>query len=678
MSQTRQLAAIMFTDIVGYTALMGENEQQAWELLKKNRSIQKPLIAKFHGKWLKEIGDGVLASFKSVSDAVYCAAAIQKKCVQHPDLNLRIGIHLGEVVFDDNDVFGDGVNIAARLEPMAPPGEILVSGSVYKNLLNKPEIQTSYIGEEQLKNVREPVKIYRVSVENIESGEIDITSNVASVEESQLHFLPKFAYASVAIVLIGLISYLLYSNFKVQPTQIEPPAVELDKSVVVLPFADMSASQDQGHFSDGIMDEIINHLVKIRDMKVISRTTAMNYKQSSKSAKEIAAELGVATVLEGSVKKEGDQVRITVQLIEGTSDTHLFSESYDRQLTSIFQVQSEVAQLVAKALEAQISPEVRLRIEQIPTHNTRAYELYLKGQEQISLFWKTFDASFINKGVEYYKQSITLDPEFSNAYAGLGKAYWHLTHFSPDYDPLQWELSKENLYKAIELDPGNGWAYAELAVVQHNWDWDQKAAYRSFQKALELSPADPQIHNHLRVFYGRIKDCDGIEKESRIIASLRNVDYKPELDIDLLICRGDLAAISRLNPDNYWIEALLFQGKYEQAIKQLKDSTVINTNPFQLTQLGEAYALAGDTLNAIKVIEQLAEMSKTQYVQNCFIAPIHMALGEDKKAFQLLETGLKEREHTIHVLTRFYYSMFKMQDDPRFRSLMERSWVTKL
>ena len=167
-TQSRQLAAIMFTDIVGYTALMGEDEQKAFELLKKNRQVQRPIIEKYNGRWLKEIGDGVLASFSTVSDAVYCAATIQKTCENEPDLKLRIGIHLGEVVFEGNDVFGDGVNIASRLEPLAPIGGILVSESVQRNLSNKRGIETDFVREEQLKNVKEPVKIYSVQVEGAE------------------------------------------------------------------------------------------------------------------------------------------------------------------------------------------------------------------------------------------------------------------------------------------------------------------------------------------------------------------------------------------------------------------------------------------------------------------------------------------------------------------------------
>ncbi|GJM27476.1 MAG: hypothetical protein DHS20C17_01110 [Cyclobacteriaceae bacterium] len=677
MSQTRQLAAIMFTDIVGYTSLMGQNEQKAFELLKKNRQLQRPIIEHFNGRWLKEIGDGVLASFNSVIDAVHCAATIQKNCEEHPELKLRIGIHLGEVVFEGNDVFGDGVNIASRLEPLAPIGGILVSESVQNNLLNKSNVEIAYLGEEELKNVSKPVKVYQVKVEDTRPFKFDAELSVNIPGSTNRSNQQRIIWGAVTVVIALLLSYLLYSAFE-DRKQTETVSQNLDKSIVVLPFADMSVNQDQEYFSDGMMEEILNHLVKIEDIKVVSRTTAMKYKGTDKTTKEIAAELGVATVLEGSVRKDGDQVRITVQLIEGSTNMHLFSESYDRQLTSIFGVQSEVAELVAKVLQAQISPEVRLRIEGIPTHNTMAYELYLRGRRQYRLFWQNFDINLINIGIDYYNQAIALDPEFSSAYVGLGQAYWMLTHFSPDYDPNQWELSKANLYKAIELDPNNGWAYAELGVVQHNWDWDQQAALESFQKAVALSPADPEVHNHLRIFYAKIGECDKVESETRIRNVLQNQDYDPQQDLDLLVCRRDLEQIAELDADNFGFnkfDLLMFQGRYQELIKSVSDSNLAAGNIFPIPMVGEAYALSGDTLSAYKVLDSLKQLSMVRHVQISYFVPVHLALGNHETAFQLLEQALEQRELQLHILTRYFVSVFNIQDDPRFIDIIERSWI---
>ncbi len=223
---SRQLAAIMFTHIVGYTKLMGEDEEAAFELLEKNRLVQRPIIERFNGRWLKEIGDGVLASFSTVSEAVYCAKAIQEACLKEDHLKLRIGIHQGEVVFEGEDVFGDGVNIASRLEPLAPIGGILVSESVFRNIENKKGIDASFVKEETLKNVKHPVRIYEVRTGTIES----------------------------------------------------PATQQIEKSIAVLPFLNMSTDPEQAFFSDGISEEIINAIVQLPDLKVVGRTSSFSFK----------------------------------------------------------------------------------------------------------------------------------------------------------------------------------------------------------------------------------------------------------------------------------------------------------------------------------------------------------------------------------------------------------------
>jgi len=327
VSQSRQLAAIMFTDIVGYTKLMGEDEQKAFELLKKNRSVKRPLIEKFNGRWLKEIGDGVLASFSTVTDAVYCAATIQKTCENEPDLKLRIGIHLGEVVFEENDVFGDGVNIASRLEPLAPIGGILVSESVHRNLGNKKGIVSTFIREEQLKNVREPIRIYSVQVEDVEPLVIP-ESFVAPQEVSSKSWNPgKMAFAVAGVLVILLLSYFLYSNFSAQQQLADAPPEITDKSIAVLPFRNDSPDQENQYFCNGMMDEILNHLEKIGQLKVKSRTAVEPYRNSTLGFEAIAEELGVAFILEGAVRKNGDQFRLTAQLIDVQSGDHKWSNT---------------------------------------------------------------------------------------------------------------------------------------------------------------------------------------------------------------------------------------------------------------------------------------------------------------------------------------------------------------
>ena len=266
MSQSRRLAAIMFTDIVGYTTLMGEDERKTLDLLLKSRQLQRPTIEKFDGTWIKDIGDGVLASFHTATDAVLCAISIQQLCNSISDLKLRIGIHLGEMVFEDGDVFGDGVNIASRLQAAAPIGGIWISESVYKNVSNKKEIEARFVKEETLKNVKEPIRIFEV-ITNFDIG------------------IPGLSDQKVLTQIVS------------------------GKSIAVLPFINMSNDSEQDYFSDGMAEEILNSLSHLKDLKVAGRTSSFQFKGKNIDLREIGKTLGVATILEGSVRKQGDRLR---------------------------------------------------------------------------------------------------------------------------------------------------------------------------------------------------------------------------------------------------------------------------------------------------------------------------------------------------------------------------------
>src|SRR5678815_3485775 len=339
MAQSRQLAAIMFTDIVGYTALMGQDEQKAFELLRRNRQVQQPIIKQYNGIWIKELGDGILASFSTVTDAVFCATAIQHACNSTDDLKLRIGIHLGEVVFENNDVFGDGVNIASRLQALAPIGGIWVSEAVYNTIINKKNIEAKFVREEVLKNVKEPMRIYEVTIHNTTQVYADLTIGEKTVT--------KMAF---------------------------------QKSIAVLPFADMSATHDQEYLGDGLAEEILNSIVHLKDLKVAGRTSSFQFKGAKMDLREVGEKLGVSTVLEGSVRKQGNRLRVTAQLINVQDGFHIWSERYDREMDDIFAIQDEIALAITEQLKITLLEKDREKITKTATHNAEAYELYLKGR----------------------------------------------------------------------------------------------------------------------------------------------------------------------------------------------------------------------------------------------------------------------------------------------------------
>jgi len=529
MSQTRQLAAIMFTDIVGYTALMGKDSAKALELVRISKEIQKPIVEKNHGQWLKEMGDGALVKFGTALDAVNCAIEIQELARAKLDGKLRIGIHSGDITIENNDVYGDGVNVASRLESIADPGGIYISESIEKAIRGQSDIQAKYLGESRLKNVDYGVRTYAVQGVGMPIPEVKEDKQLsghlwAEVQRrgviqagatyvvlslllilllpyaNSLVNLPTWSSTALLGILIagfpaalylawnyerspegfvkttsqqswqnplspsqrkpftgtfiiaGLVLVLafmfFYPRFQSSGQESETPESVLesrviDKSIVVLPFTNISSDPEQEYFSDGMMEEILNHLVKIKDLKVISRTTAMQYKGTTKSVHEITQELNVATALEGSVRKDGDQVRITVQLIEGETDMHLWSETYDRKLINVLEVQSNVAQQIAQLLKAEISPETISRIESRPTSDPEAYNLYLMAEQVLN--------TNVDLAIDLYEKAIQKDPEFATAYARLGSVKRGLD-YNPD--PMKAvQIARPYYERALQIDP---------------------------------------------------------------------------------------------------------------------------------------------------------------------------------------------------------------------------------
>jgi class 3 adenylate cyclase/TolB-like protein len=507
MGKIRKLAAIMFTDIVGYTAIMGDNETIAYQLLKKNRRIQKPIIEKHNGKWLKEMGDGVLTSFQTISDAVLCAIEIQRACLKETDLKLRIGIHQGEVIVEDGDVFGDGVNIASRLEPLAPSGGIYVSETVFRNIQNKDGIKAAFVKEETLKNVSYPVKIYEVSVENSESQEnntstpYELSNNPPGKSNKKI-----VLFGSITLIILSL-SYLVYIWTTDDP--VKKPVAKSDNknlSIAVLPFKNWSGDTSLEPFCDGMTDAVISRLTKLKGIhKVISMTSVMSYKQTQKTTPVIAEELDVTHILEANFQKYGDQVKITLQLIDGPSDNHFWSSEYSGEWgIGIFEIQAAVAENVAENMGAQITESEIKSLQTIPTNNEEAYNMFLQAEYQRH---KYTEASFKN-AIPLYEKVIQLDSSFIEAYLGLA-SIWNFSGYVWGIFSEQeaWQNAKSLLHKALEIDSANQSVQSELiqGIFYYEWDFILAEKYSlnriinedyllktgQFNKALET------IHNNI-------------------------------------------------------------------------------------------------------------------------------------------------------------------------------------
>ncbi len=339
MSQ-RRLAAIMFTDIVGYTSLMGRDENRAFEVLKINREIHNTCIKRFEGTLIKEMGDGILASFASAYNAVKCAIEIMDE-VKSENIKLRIGIHEGEVVFEGSDVLGDGVNIASRLEELAPDGSIYISEAVYRNIKNKTVIKVEFIEEQNLKNVAEPVKIYKIIFSDLEKKPT-IKSTIHKQNKIP-NKLPYFIGGGILFFIVAI--YFVYIYLPKQPD----PSVKhnIETSIAILPFKNLSEDKGNQYFCDGVMEEILNHLSSIKDLRVASRTSMEKYRETTLQANQIGLELNVDYLLETSVFKSENRIRVITQLIDTKTDDHIWSQQYNRELKDVFAVMSEISLEVA-------------------------------------------------------------------------------------------------------------------------------------------------------------------------------------------------------------------------------------------------------------------------------------------------------------------------------------------
>ena len=483
MTQSRQLAAIMFTDIAGYTALMEQDEQKAFELLKKNRDLQKSCIEKYRGRWIKEMGDGVLASFSTVTDAVMCAGAIQKASEGIEGLKLRIGIHLGEVVFENNDVFGDGVNIASRLQALAPVGGIFVSEAIYKNVINKKEITSEFIREEILKNVDASVKIYEVKVESFPDIQKEEASDLKKGDG-----IPQVKKKKTVFVIGGLIVVVLlatYFSFFKQKQVAEPAQpTSTEKSIAVLPFVNMSNDPEQEYFSDGLSEELINMFTKIPGLKVIGRTSSFAYKGKNEDLRTIGQKLGVDYLLEGSVRKSGDKIRITAQLIKAKDGTHLWSETYDKVLDNIFEVQDQISASVTNALRMTIFDKDKTTRQ--TNINPEAYNDFLKGK---FYYEEVEDTTSNDKAMACFKEAIKKDSTFSLPLTYLSMVYLRKSERTND---KRFNEAKLVAIKAFELDSTSGIAAMNVAEFM-DYEYDFQGAYQKIELGLKLDPENSYV-----------------------------------------------------------------------------------------------------------------------------------------------------------------------------------------
>ena len=509
MRGNRRLAAIMFTDIVGYTAIMQESEKTAATIRTHYRKAIELEHETWNGEVIQYFGDGSLSLFESAVEAVHCAIAIQKELRQDPVVPLRIGIHVGDIVFEAEEIYGDGVNLASRVESLGIPGNILLSERVNRELHNQNEIYTQSLGHFEFKNVKMPVEVFAICNTGIK---VPVRS------------------------------------------ELKGKLAQQKKSIAVLPFVNMSSDPENEYFSDGISEEILNALVNVEGLQVIARTSSFAFKGKNIDIREIGRQLGAAHVLEGSVRKAGNRVRITAQLINSTDGYHFFSETYDRDLEDIFAIQDEIAQKITNRLREHLSENQHQQsLVQAPTQNMEAYTSYLKGKYHYN-HWET---KGIQKALEHFEQAIHLQPDFAEPYAFLAVCYMVMGYSMQ----ISWAeaVEKCNFYatRATSLNPNLLEAYFAQANNKILFEWDWEEAERLVNKIKAMAPGRADVIMPCGMFYAVTGQ---IEKATE--------EFKRGLKIDPLSVYLNM----------YCGDAMAWNGKYEDAIQYFERALEITPN----------------------------------------------------------------------------------------------------
>ena len=635
----RRLAALMFTDMVGFTTLAQRDEELAMQLLDEQRGIIRPLLAKYQGREVDTIGDAFLVEFASSLGAVKCAVEIQSALKKTNEVRpeekrilIRIGIHLGDVIHRGKDVAGDAVNVASRIEPLAPPGGICVTAQVHASVVNKVEYEFLSLGTPELKNVATPIEVFLVS-----------------------------GYGQ------GM------------PTPAAVKIVLPKDRVAVLPFTNISRDPADEYFADGMTEEIISSVSKTKGLRVIARTSVMRYKGAMKAVADIGRELNVGSILEGSVRKAGDKIRISVQFVETSNEEPRWSQVYDRQISDVFAIQSEIAEKVAEALREHVLGGLPGREDGKATNSTEAYINYLRGRQ----FWNKRTEADLKKAIGFFEAALKIDENYAKAFTGLADSYAALALLEFMAPNEAYPKAREAVGRALSLDAHLADAHTSLGLIRFQYDWDWKGAEQEFKVALDINPSYAPAHHF---FADYLKAMGRFDEAITEIEKARDLD---PLSLAINTGVGHVFYLSRqydkaiqeykravdLDPGfmatHVWFgRPYLEKGMFAEAIAELETAVRLSgESTLALAMLGHGLASAGRENEAGQILEKLKERAKYEYVPSYWIAVIYNGFKDREQTFSWMWKAFEERSSWLvwsNVEPRFAW----LKDDPEFVTLI--------
>ena len=636
MAPKRRLAAVVFTDLVGYTSLTQSDEAAALRLLDVQQRLLRPLLESHHGRQVKAMGDGLLLEFGNALDAVEFCVGVQRAAharaaeAEGAPVRMRIGIHLGDVQRKGSDILGDTVNVASRVEPLAEPGGICLTAQVYDQVHLRVPYQLESLGPKTVKGVREPIVIYRVALPWI----------------------------------LG----------QVAPSAPAPPRL------AVLPFANISPDPNDEYFADGLTEELISVLSRIQGLRVIARTSVGQYKGTHKPIGQIGTELGVRSVLEGSVRKSGNQLRITVQLIDVPTQEHRWAETYDRTLDNVFAIQADVAERTAGALKVGLLTPEREALQERPTTSADAYEFYLRGLQATHRWAILRDSSGESEVVRLFESAIRADPGFAAAYAQLADTLVSSMGINRPRSEVV-PRARELVSRALELNPKSSDAHTASGNLAFQGELDWTAAEAEFRRALALNPSHSAAHAWYGFLLTVLQRFDEAKRELLTAIELDPLWLPPRLNLvgTYLLTGEDDAAVAlaekareSFGPNPLILGnlamAYLFTGRPDDAMRTVVPLADQRDRINRMVH--SAYvAWTGRPEEARNLLREWERDPGTEYFPLLVAAQLYAAIGEREKALELLERDSETGERSLW--SSYQGLGFEsIRDDPRFVALL--------
>jgi adenylate cyclase len=633
----RRLAAIMFTDMVGYSALAQSDEEVALKVLERHNRLLRPIFTKFHGREIKTVGDAFLVEFGSVLEATRCALEVQRvlhdynaSATEEGRIRIRIGVHVGDVVESAGDVLGDAVNIASRVESLAEPGGVCVTQQVFDQVQNKISIPFALLPPVALKNIHVPMSVYR-----------------------------------------------LVQPWDPRPVANPVPEPAGGRHLAVLPLANISPDPGDEYFADGLTEELISVLSQVHDLSVIARTSVTPYKSAPRSVAQVGAELGVDTVLEGSVRKAGKRIRITLQLVDVATQRHIWAQSYNREIDDVFAVQTDIAERTAEALRLEFFKSDRPRFRDKPTENVAAYDFFLRGLVAQS---ERLGAG-IKEAVRCFDQATKLDPNFSLAYAAWADLY---VTMAGDYLPMRDVMprAKELAARAVELDPESSEAHSALGNIAFQFDHDWARAESEFRRAIAINPSNltalrffglmlvaiDRFDEARDVFRRAMRlDPGGNLARSVALVDLASGAYDSAIEYQEKEIRKDSATVSA---HTYLGLMYLTAGRRADAIKEA-NTPLTKANPVERFDNALLNALLGRPKAARVLVAAVDHGTAKLYVSATDLSMLCAALGDRTRALDLLEKDAREGDQIFWLYYRGVW-FDSIRDDPRFTALIRQ------